>query len=160
MILLNPGGPGASGVDEALNGGSLIQSIVGTNWDIVGFDIRGGWRSEPVANCSGNLSSNQSNVLGSRSVSRVLNQYFIDGIESGKILGEQCEKIAGKETDAGPHMSTATIARDMLSVVMAFSTTDDGKRAAKPSNLLNYYGISYGTFNSTCKGWDSLGVGL
>lgn len=46
----------------------------------------------------------------------------------------------------GPYMSTATNARDMLSITNAFAETEDGDRAAKPSHLLNYYGISYGTF--------------
>jgi len=148
MILLNPGGPGASGVDEALNNGITVQNIVGTNWDIVGFDPRGMWRSEPLANCSGNLDSNRSTALSSRSAPRLLDGYFIDAIESSKKVGEQCEKTAGGRTDAGPHMSTATTARDMLSIVTAFSETYDGKGASKPSGLLNYYGISYGTFVS------------
>ncbi|KAK6221609.1 hypothetical protein LQW54_001381 [Pestalotiopsis sp. IQ-011] len=34
----------------------------------------------------------------------------------------------------------------MLSIVNAFAETEDGMRAAKPKALLNFYGISYGTF--------------
>ncbi|KAI4594741.1 hypothetical protein KJ359_007544 [Pestalotiopsis sp. 9143b] len=34
----------------------------------------------------------------------------------------------------------------MLSIVNAFAETEDGMRAAKPKSLLNYHGISYGTF--------------
>lgn len=67
-------------------------------------------------------------------------------IQFGIDLGSDCATKAGGELDAGPHMSTATTARDMLSIVDAFAETEDGQRAAKPSNLLNYYGISYGTF--------------
>lgn len=48
--------------------------------------------------------------------------------------------------DAGPYMSTATNARDILSIVDAFAATEDGQRAAKPGHLLNYLGTSYGTF--------------
>lgn len=43
-------------------------------------------------------------------------------------------------------MSTATNARDMLSIVDAFAATTDGQRTSIPSRLLNYYGVSYGTF--------------
>ncbi|KKY31901.1 putative alpha beta hydrolase fold family [Diaporthe ampelina] len=42
--------------------------------------------------------------------------------------------------------SESTTARDMLSIVDAYAVTEDGRRASKPRNLLNFYGISYGTF--------------
>lgn len=72
--------------------------------------------------------------------------YYNSFIEYGKELGVQCEVTAGGASDAGPHMSTATTARDMLSIVDAFAATEEGRTASKPSHLLNYYGISYGTF--------------
>ena len=40
-ILINPGGPGVSGVDFALQLGSAAQSIIGADFDIIGFDPRG-----------------------------------------------------------------------------------------------------------------------
>ena len=40
-ILINPGGPGGSGVDFALDLGSLVQVLVGAEYDIIGFDPRG-----------------------------------------------------------------------------------------------------------------------
>lgn len=40
-ILINPGGPGGSGVDAALIDGHTISRIVGPQFDIVGFDPRG-----------------------------------------------------------------------------------------------------------------------
>ena len=40
-ILVNPGGPGGSGVDLALGFGSLVQTLVGADYDIIGFDPRG-----------------------------------------------------------------------------------------------------------------------
>ena len=138
MILLNPGGPGASGVDEARNNGSFIQAAVGTNWDIVGFDTRGMWLSEPVLNCTASSTHR-------RSVPRVTDDFYEMFIDYGKALGANCEQTGGGGKDAGPHMTTAVTARDMLSVVNAFAETEDGKRAPK-SHLLNYYGISYGTF--------------
>ncbi|KAK7743733.1 hypothetical protein SLS62_010464 [Diatrype stigma] len=104
------------------------------------------WLSEPLASCSVNLTYDQRIALTSRSVPRVLDSYYDSFIDYGKHLGEQCEELIGGETDAGPHMSTATTARDMLNIVDAFAETEDGKRATKPSHLLNYYGISYGTF--------------
>lgn len=119
--------------------------MVGTNWDIVGFDPRGIYLSEPLANCSGTTAS-QNSTLSSRSVPRLPDDYFQSFIDFGIELGTQCEKTIGGDLAAGPHMSTATTARDMLSIVDAFAATDDGQRSSKPRTLLNYYGISYGTF--------------
>ncbi|KAH8671705.1 hypothetical protein BX600DRAFT_538138 [Xylariales sp. PMI_506] len=146
MILLNPGGPGSSGVSEALGNAAVIQAIVGSNWDIIGFDPRGMWYSEPVANCSGSLGASSPSAVERRSAPRVTDEFYDTWIEFGIEVGVQCQELAGGETDAGPHMSTATTARDMASIVEAFAETTDGQRAAKPSGLLNYYGISYGTF--------------
>ncbi len=133
-------------MSEALNNGSTIQAVLGTNWDIVGFDPRGIWLSQPLANCSANTTPERSFSLSSRSVPRVSDDFYEGFIESGKELGELCEKTIGGDNDAGPHMSTAVTARDMLSIVDAYAETEDGQRAAKPNTLLNYYGISYGTF--------------
>lgn len=43
-------------------------------------------------------------------------------------------------------MSTATNARNMLSIVDGFAKIKDGHKASTPSSLFNYYGTSYGTF--------------
>lgn len=139
-MLFNPGGPGVSGVATALENAALIQTVAGTNWDIIGFDTRGTGLSKPVANCSTDA------TLKSRAVPRISDEFYNSYIQSGKELGERCEKIIGGEKDAGPHMSTAVTARDMLSIVDAFAETEDGSKASKPKHLLNYYGISYGTF--------------
>lgn len=72
--------------------------------------------------------------------------YYNSWIDYGKDLGKACAADIGGELDAGPHMSTATTCRDMISIVDAFDATADGRAAAKPSGLVNYYGISYGTY--------------
>lgn len=72
--------------------------------------------------------------------------YYTSWVDYGIELGKDCEREAGGELQAGPHMSTAITARDMLSIVDAYTATAEGQAAAKPSHLLNYYGISYGTF--------------
>ena len=40
-ILINPGGPGGSGVDVILQLGSAAQAILGADFDFIGFDPRG-----------------------------------------------------------------------------------------------------------------------
>ncbi|KAJ8129783.1 hypothetical protein O1611_g3847 [Lasiodiplodia mahajangana] len=147
MVLINPGGPGGSAVDEVQNNGvAYYQSLTGDNWDIVGFEPRGIYRSEPNINCSATANTSQTAKLDSRIVPDVTDDFFINYIQAGVELGERCQDTVGGERDAGPHMSTTTNARDMVSIVDAFTKTADGERAAKPSHLLNYFGYSYGTF--------------
>ena len=40
-VLINPGGPGGSGVDIVLELGREAQTIIGTSFDVIGFDPRG-----------------------------------------------------------------------------------------------------------------------
>jgi alpha/beta hydrolase fold len=42
-------------------------------------------------------------------------------------------------------MSTASVARDMISILDAFSRSEDGRKC-EDSSLANYWGLSYGTF--------------
>ncbi|KAI0099172.1 TAP-like protein-domain-containing protein [Nemania sp. FL0031] len=147
MVLINPGGPGGSGVDEVQNNGvAYYQSVTGDNWDIIGFEPRGIYRSEPNINCSATTHMSQTAKMNSRFVPDVADDFFTNYIQAGIQLGERCQEAVGGKGDAGPHMSTTTNARDMMSIVDAFTETIDGERAAKPSHLLNYFGYSYGTF--------------
>ncbi|MCB0944847.1 MAG: alpha/beta fold hydrolase, partial [Mycobacterium sp.] len=47
-LVLEPGGPGLSGVEEVLAGDELSTPEVAARYDIVGFDPRGVGRSEPL----------------------------------------------------------------------------------------------------------------
>jgi pimeloyl-ACP methyl ester carboxylesterase len=40
-ILFNPGGPGVSGVDWVLQNADQFAAIVGPQFDLIGFDLRG-----------------------------------------------------------------------------------------------------------------------
>lgn len=50
-LLLNPGGPGGEGTAIALILGALMQTIVGADQDIIGFDPRGIGATTPPADC-------------------------------------------------------------------------------------------------------------
>ena len=48
-LLVNPGGPGDSGVDEVASRGARFDALTGGRFDIVGWDPRGSHRSTPVS---------------------------------------------------------------------------------------------------------------
>jgi pimeloyl-ACP methyl ester carboxylesterase len=50
-MLLNPGGPGGSGTSIALLLGEHIQTIVGLDQDVIGFDPRGIGATTPRTDC-------------------------------------------------------------------------------------------------------------
>jgi hypothetical protein len=43
-------------------------------------------------------------------------------------------------------MTTAIVARDIISILDAFSSSSDGSKCSSDASLLNYWGVSYGTF--------------
>lgn len=146
MLLTNPGGFGLSGVDFIRDAGDIVLAAVGTNWDIVGFDVRGVGSSVPLADCGNSTSTTTSLDISLRSVPRLSGEFHQARIDAGIELGERCQQKMGGEKDAGPHMSSAIIARDQLHIVEAYARTCEARRAPDEGKLLNYFSMSYGTF--------------
>jgi pimeloyl-ACP methyl ester carboxylesterase len=129
-ILLNPGGPGGSGIDfaaaaaEALN----FEMGLGGRFDIIGFDPRGVDRSGGI------------DCIDDDAVEAMLytDDTPDDAIESAASVAQQmmfghaCRQLYG---DTLRHYSTENTARDMDSI-----------RAALGDEQLSYVGISYGTY--------------
>lgn len=44
-IIMNPGGPGASGVEEISKKGPMYRDVFGGHFDVIGFDARSVWRT-------------------------------------------------------------------------------------------------------------------
>jgi pimeloyl-ACP methyl ester carboxylesterase len=129
-LIVNPGGPGGSGVDYAYAAEYLFTPAILNAYDIVGFDPRGVGRSEPIICLSDKeLDANyasDSKPDNEQEFTRTL-------IESKKFI-QQCEKKNKHLTS----FSTANAARDM-----------DILRQAVGDKQLNYMGKSYGTFLGT-----------
>jgi len=131
-----------SGIDTILTIGSQIQqNITGTNYDLIGFDPRGVARSIPSATCApADLSSKHKRSDTTFKTPVLAPELIPQFYMFGEQLGAVCEAKIGAENQAGPHMSTAVVARDMLAIIDAISGCSRAK------TLLNYYGLSYGTF--------------
>ncbi|KZL79351.1 alpha beta hydrolase fold family [Colletotrichum incanum] len=84
MILVNPGGPGASGIELARNNGTTVQAVAGSNYDIVGFDPRGVGLSEPRPNCSSGILLPRNEALSQRDAPRFVDKYYQQFIDSAR----------------------------------------------------------------------------
>jgi pimeloyl-ACP methyl ester carboxylesterase len=129
-IVVNPGGPGGSGVDFLrFAGPSLFTPEVRARFDLVSFDPRGIIRSDPLQ-CFRSAEQWQPLDLG---IAFPITQAEIDAwIGADAYLVQACDKRAGPIID---HMATANVARDM-----------DELRKALGEKKLNYVGYSYGTY--------------
>lgn len=136
-LLLNPGGPGGSGVYIALALGKSLQAILGTDQDIIGFDPRGVGATTPRADCFGfptEPGGEDDYVEGHfhRSLWQVAGRE-IGLVNSSDValqkvdvraraLGRQCgEKDAFNGKDSVfQYVSTPNVARDMISIIDAW----------------------------------------
>ena len=129
-LVINPGGPGASGVDYALEAQYVFGPSMLAKYDIVGFDPRGIGGSAPIhclngpqTDASFAADSKPDNAKELAALIKDTHQYV-----------SRCEA----KTKNILHYSTADSARDM-----------DLLRAALGDKKLNYLGVSYGTYLGT-----------
>lgn len=153
MILANPGGPGDSGIDLVRGLASQQIPFLGLDYDFVSWDPRGSGYAFPPGNCS--LSANLTIPLGPALRRRALDKlygpslpegYFENVYQVTQEVGQECSDSIGGPTESGPHMSTTIVARDMISILDAYAKSEDGKICEGDASLLNFWGMSYGTF--------------
>lgn len=117
-ILMNPGGPGASGTYFVGRVGPGISRIVGQSFDVLGFDPRGvGW-STPLGECFDTLS--QRAIWMTQEGDRLLNASDPAAVglfrARAKLIAERCEARIGGEWGIGHHMNTENVVHDMLKI--------------------------------------------
>lgn len=127
-LIVNPGGPGGSGVDYASNPSTYFGSELQQAFDIVGFDPRGVGQSTPIR-C---LSDAQLDTLvaADPDPDTAKERQHSDALL--RQLGEGCLKESG---ELAKHVSTIEAAKDI-----------DILRAALGDDKLSYFGASYGTY--------------
>ncbi|WP_037252746.1 alpha/beta hydrolase [Kibdelosporangium aridum] len=124
IMLINPGGPGGSGVSFAIGSKNYFSADVQARFDIVGWDPRGVARSQPVK-CSLDL-------LNKAPSGYPANQAEFDALAAyNRQLREDCRKRSGPIAD---HADTGATIQDM-----------DAIRRSLGEQKINYYGVSYGT---------------
>ena len=126
-LFVNPGGPGASGVNFAAGGvlsGSFTDEVV-ERFDIVGFDPRGVKYSEPDFACG--------EPGEQRALLRSIDGYIDtpEEIAAGEAAANLCIETMGP---VGGLLHSAYVANDM-----------DEIRKALGAEQVSYYGVSYGS---------------
>ena len=129
-LIVNPGGPGGSGVDYAFNAEYVFDPDILDRYDIVGFDPRGVNRSAPIE-C---LTDKETDASYAADAKPDTEAELEKSLAESKEFINKCQE-ANEYLD---HYSTANSARDM-----------DILRAALGDKKINFFGKSYGTYLGT-----------
>jgi pimeloyl-ACP methyl ester carboxylesterase len=128
-LVINPGGPGGSGVQYALGARLEFPAAILARFDIVGFDPRGVGGSQPALNC---LTGPQLDTFLATDDEPSDPAQLAHVIAESKQFAALCERNSAALL---PYVGTANAARDM-----------DVLRSALGASQLTYLGKSYGTY--------------
>ena len=126
-LVVNPGGPGGSGVDYARAARAIVSPEVADAYDVVGFDPRGVVSSEPV-DC---LTDSELDVYLNVDPTPDDEQELQDVVGATAAMGQGC---AERSPESYAWVDSESVARDM-----------DVLRAVLDQEQLHYLGASYGT---------------
>jgi pimeloyl-ACP methyl ester carboxylesterase len=126
VMLANPGGPGASGLDLATTGGR-VPGRVGARYDWIGFDPRGVGASRPRISCQADYANGPRPAYTPATDSSV--QAWL---KRSAGYAAACGTKNGELLD---HVTTRDTANDMEYLRIALGVT-----------TISFYGYSYGTY--------------
>jgi pimeloyl-ACP methyl ester carboxylesterase len=129
-LVVNPGGPGASGLDYAYNAENIVSPAILERFDIVGFDPRGVGESSPIK-CLNDAETDASFAADSKPDN---DAEFAELIREAKDYFAKC----AANTEHLTEYSTLNSARDLEIL-----------RSALGDKKLNFLGKSYGTYLGT-----------
>jgi pimeloyl-ACP methyl ester carboxylesterase len=126
IMLVNPGGPGAAGLNLARLG-AFVPNGAGDPYDWIGFDPRGVGTSVPSLTCDGDYFpyNRPDYVPTSGGLTRTW-------LAKAAGYAAACDRVGGALLD---HMRTTDWVEDMESIRKAFG-----------ARQINFYGFSYGTY--------------
>ena len=126
-LLVNPGGPGASGLTLAGFVASSLPKAVAAQYDVIGFDPRGVGKSKPALVCkAGHFNPVRPDTLPLTHALEKAN------LKRAKAFAAAC---GTKYKDVLPYIDTVSAVRDMDSI-----------RHALGAETISYFGYSYGTY--------------
>ncbi|GAA2511142.1 alpha/beta hydrolase [Streptomyces gobitricini] len=129
-LLVNPGGPGASGRTMAGFVAASLPAKVAAQYDVIGFDPRGVGASRPALDCKPGYFT----PVRPDSVPRDQREERVNLARAASFAKACGDKYGGLLR----HMSTVNTARDL-----------DVVRQALGAQKINYFGYSYGTYLGT-----------
>ncbi|KAJ5578152.1 uncharacterized protein N7459_007116 [Penicillium hispanicum] len=142
-LLVNPGGPGGSGIQLIQEQGQTLVEMI-ESYNIVGFDPRGVGESGPSIDCwpghpergaeYERLFYSQTSNASSTALDT---QYY-----AAEIFGKACTETVGGSKGNASFISTPAMAQDMLTYINA-----EQEAVGKLANdsKISYLGVSYGT---------------
>ena len=119
VLIVNPGGPGGSGVQFA----SDARDVFPSEFDVIGFDPRGIWRSQPI-DCISDTDQDANWQHRQLPDTAELEQWLAE--REGHMSRCLADELA-------PHVGTTNVARDVEAI-----------RLALGEQQINYLGFSYG----------------
>jgi pimeloyl-ACP methyl ester carboxylesterase len=128
-LVVNPGGPGESGVQYAQDARSALAPAVLDRFDVIGFDPRGVGGSQPAVHC---MSGTQLDKYFATDDTPDTPAQLARVVSEGRLFARECGKHAGPLL---PYVGTRSAARDL-----------DVLRVALGDRKLTYLGKSYGTY--------------
>lgn len=148
-LLVNPGGPGGSGIELVSQGPAAFSEKLRAGFDIIGFDPRGVGASTPLTCLSkqemdeiiqeSTGQDSQGTQAGATQEDEGVSEEITaeSAIEEGRTTASSCE-MNSSVPEIIDHMDTDSVARDL-----------DVLRALADDERLYYLGTSYGTFLGT-----------
>ncbi len=128
-LVINPGGPGESGIEAALGVVQTLSKKVRERFDLVGFDPRGVGSSRPAVWCNSDADNDRLRTEPNVDYSPAGVAHIED--ETKQFVGRCMDKMGKNFLE---NVGTVNVARDM-----------DAIRAALGDAKLTYLGYSYGT---------------
>ncbi|MFG3055610.1 alpha/beta hydrolase [Kitasatospora sp. NPDC048239] len=127
-LMVNPGGPGGSGIEMVKYGAKEYDGALHDRFDVIGFDPRGTGESSPVV-CYDDKQHDEANQLDSPLEPAARRA---EHVRAATDHAAACQAKSGRLL---PFVGTRNTARDL-----------DVLRAVSGDRKLNYLGISYGTY--------------
>ena len=134
-VLFNPGGPGASTVEDLATKSYIYDGVLGGNHDMIAFDPRGVGRTIPFICDIDWTQTTTNNTKKARSIlwqEDLYDRFNPQGWEAAGLIADACYE---QNKEIGDFLSSAFVVEDMVRIIDALN--EDG--------MLRFWGMSYGT---------------